>query len=91
MSTTNRRKKRRGDALHFAYAGPFAPLIDPRVGRALPLTKERYTATSAENYTIGSRVGEAITQALVDRFGSAASRVRPRRRRRRGGARRDTA
>lgn len=84
MPAPNRRKKRRGDAMNFAYAGPFAPLLNPI--RTLPLTKERYTPDSAERYDIASAIGEALTRELGVRFGSnAVVTNRPKRRRRRGG------
>jgi hypothetical protein len=82
---TTSRKSRRNDEMKFAYAGPFVTLLDPI--KVLPPSDERYAATSPENYTIGSRIDETIAQALVDRFGSEALRVRSKRARRgkRGG------
>lgn len=58
--------RRRPEAMTFGYSGPFASLLDPI--RELPVTEDRYVATP-ENYTIGSRVGTAVAQALESAFG----------------------
>jgi hypothetical protein len=92
MTVPNRRKrgrKRRSEELKFAYSGPFAPLLDPAVGRALPVTDERYIPDSVERYDVSSAIGEELTRELGVRFGSnAAVTNRPKRRRRGGRGRR---
>lgn len=90
MSVPNRRKRRKSDGMNFVYPGPFAPLLDSRVGRALPLTKKRYTPDSAESWTIGSRIPAvaAALEVLFGReYGSSADDTPKKRRRRRGGRR----
>jgi hypothetical protein len=64
--------------MNFAYSGPFATLLDSRVGRALPLTKERYAPDSPESYRIGDYAPVALLVNIAKR---------PKRRRRRGGRR----
>lgn len=86
MAAQNRRKtgrKRRSEAMNFAYSGPFAPLLDPAVGRALPLTEERYSADSAESYTVLDQL-EDDAHALFAPFVGATDRINRKRRTRRG-------
>lgn len=80
---------RRSEQMKFSYSGPFAPLTDPAVGRSLPKTEQRYAATSPESYTIGSRLQPEVVDRIVEAFGRDSTR--PKRRRRRGGARRVSA
>jgi hypothetical protein len=63
--------------MKFAYSGPFHYCgLDPRAGRALPLTEGRYSATSAENYSIGAALGPEVVYAIVAKFGREDSRTR---------------
>ena len=87
MTAQKRRRNRRGDDMKFAYSGPFAPLLDPRVGRTLPLTKERYTPDSPESYAIWTRLEGTVRDVLLP-FMAVAESPRPKRRGRKGGGRR---
>jgi len=78
--------RRRPEEMKFAYSGPFhyCGLLS-RVGRSFakpyrdlrgePMLKARYSATSAENYTIGAALGPEVIRAIVAKFGREDSRT----------------
>lgn len=71
--------------MEFAYAGPFASLLDSRVGRSFApqydrdragnLIAPRRYSCSAQNYTIERSIPWQIVDALVSKFGRELNSV----------------
>ena len=87
---SNTKRPRRNDEMKFAYAGPFAPLLNPirlvkpeRGPSGIVLHKQpRYTPYSPESYTVGTQVDVGL---LIQVFGREHGSAPKRRRGSRGG------